>query len=168
MTEVIKARITALALAALVLIVGFWGIFNHSGSSSFGSIVTGSGKMVVLYDGKNDGSLSIAAKNWTPEDSHDMTVEVRNEGEIDFTASMTTGDYAADSMVHDFVTTITDVTGKVVYDGSYSNVEVRDIYVPVGDTVKFNVSVQWLPENAGAAAKTGGQFAWNVSASQKV
>ena len=161
-------KIGAISLGLVVLAVGFANL-NLQDDGFVGNIQSGNGKMAVLYNGKESKSLDFGEQMWVPGETRSISVDIRNEGEIAFTSSMTTGDYPSDSIINEFNATITDEAGKTVFQGAYADIEVNDIEVLVGDSEKFKISVEWLPSKTNNSSKERtGQFGWNVSAMQKV
>jgi hypothetical protein len=167
-------KVGAVAAGLLVASVGIAihsnsAFATHGDSASPLSIIEGQGKMTVLYNGKEKGPIDFGVKQWVPGATGKTTVEIRNEGEIDFVSSLTTGDYSKDSMANDFLTTVTDKTGKTLFRGAYSDVEVTGLDVPVGAYEKLTVSVRWMPsDDLNKSKGRDGKIGMNVTSHQKI
>lgn len=158
----------AVGLGLAVAFVGFSS--NNMHSAPMGAIQSGSGKMTVLYNGVEGGPIDFGDSPLSPGEPRNVTVEVKNEGQIDFVSSVSSGEYPdASSMVYEMATTVTDESGAVVYEGLYPKLTVTGLDVPVGESEKLTVTVRWMPpEDADLSQSRNGNFALNVIANQKI
>jgi hypothetical protein len=149
-----------------ILVLGF---INPLGSTNAGTIQTGTGKMTVLFNGVEHGSLGFDNAPWAPGETRSSSIDIINAGEIDFLSTLDSGDYAPESMIHEFTSTLTNETGETLYIGPFADLSVNDVDTLVGHTEHLKLAVKWMPpENADLSVKRHGSFQLGVTAQQKI
>lgn len=147
----------------------FLGFTNPAGGAPIGEIQTGTGKMTVLFNGVENGHLGFGNEPWAPGDIREATIDIKNEGEIDFISSLDSGDYAQGSIINEFTSTVTTEDGEVLFTGKYSDIFIKNLDTPVGDTERLKITVHWMPpENTDFSVSRNGNFNMSVNAQQKI
>lgn len=157
----------AILMGIAVLIIGH--SYNPSEGQIIGEIQTGTGKMTVLFNGVENGHLGFGDEKWAPEDTRSASIDILNEGDIDFRSTLDSGDYAVGSIVNEFHALVTTEDGKVLFAGPYSEVFIKNLDIPAGDSEKLKLAVQWLPpENTDFSVSRNDSFNMQVNAQQKI
>jgi hypothetical protein len=158
----------AISLGVLVLVVGFSN--NDMLQTPLSEIQQGSGKMTVLYDGKDGGPIDFGTEKWAPGDTRSITVEIRNEGEIDFISSVNSGAPSVEgSLINEMDTTIRNESGDILFHGAYPEINITGLDIPVGKSEKLKVAVQWVPaKDVDLSKERSDSFSMSVNAQQKI
>lgn len=101
--------------------------------------------MTVLYNGQGLMVPTFGVESWVAGVTGHETVDITNNGHTDFTATIDSGPKQPYSLAYHTQATVTLLSGDVLYEGLYSDMEVTDLHVPAGETLTVNVDIQWNP-----------------------